>query len=136
VHADTIYRTRENRSYCQQHGVRLSGPPLGRPPKETEQNQALLKERKRQTHQDELDRIPVEGKFGNAKRKGTLNRVMAKLAHTSVSVINVSLIVLNLDTSLRRIFWGLYGSLQALVLELAVLLSSAEIRFWPKLRPS
>jgi len=136
VHADTIYRTRENRSYCQQHGVRLSGPPLGRPPKETEQNQALLKERKRQTHQDELDRIPVEGKFGNAKRKGTLNRVMAKLAHTSVSVINVSLIVLNLDTWLRRIFWGLYGSLQALVLELAVLLSSAEIRFWPKLRPS
>ena len=30
VHADKIYRTRSNRAYCKQHGIRLSGPPLGR----------------------------------------------------------------------------------------------------------
>ena len=28
VHADKIYRTRANRAYCKQHGIRLSGPPL------------------------------------------------------------------------------------------------------------
>jgi len=32
VHADKIYRTRANRQWCQQRGIRLSGPPLGRPP--------------------------------------------------------------------------------------------------------
>lgn len=26
-----IYRARENRSYCREHGMRLSGPKLGRP---------------------------------------------------------------------------------------------------------
>jgi len=31
VLADKIYRTRENREYCKQRGIRLSGPPLGRP---------------------------------------------------------------------------------------------------------
>ena len=29
--ADQIYRTRENRKYCKMHGIRLSGPKLGRP---------------------------------------------------------------------------------------------------------
>lgn len=33
VHADHIYRTRENRQYCHSKGIRLSGPPLGRPRK-------------------------------------------------------------------------------------------------------
>ena len=31
VHVDQIYRTRENRRYCASRGIRLSGPPLGRP---------------------------------------------------------------------------------------------------------
>ena len=31
VLADQIYRTRENRKYCKEHGIRLSGPKLGRP---------------------------------------------------------------------------------------------------------
>ena len=29
--ADQIYRTRENRKYCKERGIRLSGPKLGRP---------------------------------------------------------------------------------------------------------
>lgn len=102
VHADQIYRTRANRQWCRQRGIRLSGPPLGRPRRPTEQNAAQLAAAKAQVRQDELDRIPVEGKFGNAKRGGTLARVMAKLMHTSVSVINVGLIVLNLNTRLRK----------------------------------
>jgi hypothetical protein len=30
VHADKIYRTRVNRAWCKERGIRLSGPPLGR----------------------------------------------------------------------------------------------------------
>jgi len=104
VHADQIYRTRANRSWCKQRGIRLSGPPLGRPRKQTEQNAAELAAAKALARQDEIDRIPVEGKFGNAKRAGTLARVMAKLTQTSVSVVNIAVIVLNLDTRLRELF--------------------------------
>ena len=75
---------------------------MGRPRQPREDNAEELAAAKAQARQDELDRIPVEGKFGNAKRGGTLARVMAKLAHTSVSVINVGLIVLNLNTRLRK----------------------------------
>jgi IS5 family transposase len=101
VHADMIYRTRANRAYCKELDIRLSGPALGRPRKITAGNAAELKAQKKLARQDELDRIPVEGKFGNAKGKGTLGLIMAKLAHTSESVINIGLIMLNLDTWLR-----------------------------------
>jgi len=111
VHADAIYRTRANRAYCRERQIRLSGPALGRPRKETEENAAELKAQKKQQRQDELDRIPVEGKFGNAKRKGTLERIMAKQSCTSVSVINIGLIVLNLDTWLREVLLALFGML-------------------------
>ncbi len=33
VHVDKIYRTRENLAWCKERGIRLSGLPLGRPPK-------------------------------------------------------------------------------------------------------
>lgn len=82
VHADKIYRNRKNRKFCKKHHIRMSGPRLGRPPKQTEANKALLKEASRQAHQDELDRIPIEGKFGLGKRRYSLNRVMTKLSFT------------------------------------------------------
>lgn len=108
VHADMIYRTRANRAYCKKLDIRLSGPALGRPRKVTAENAAELKAQKKLARQDELDRIPVEGKFGNAKRKGTLARIMAKLSRTSESVINIGLIVLNLDTWLRAVLLALH----------------------------
>ena len=103
IHADKIYRTRANRKYCKEKGIRLSGPALGRPRKETPENKEELQALKEQAYTDELDRIPIEGKFGNCKRKGTLARIMAKLSQTSESVINVGLIVLNLDKVLREL---------------------------------
>ncbi len=112
VHADTIYRTRVNRAYCKERGIRLSGKPLGRAPKRTEENREQLKARKKQMLSDEHARIPVEGKFGNAKRKGTLGRIMAKLAKTSESVIHVGIVVLNLDTWLRAVIFGLLNWLE------------------------
>ena len=32
--ADKIYRNRNNLAYCREHGIRLSGPSLGRPKKD------------------------------------------------------------------------------------------------------
>lgn len=103
VHADSIYRNRLNRDYCKGLGIRLTGKPLGRPPKQTEKNKETLKAAKKQMQQDERDRIPVEGKFGNAKRKGSLGRIMARLSITAESVIHVGVIVLNLDKYLREV---------------------------------
>ncbi|MDB9741807.1 IS5 family transposase [Akkermansiaceae bacterium] len=103
VHADTIYRNRFNRDYCKNLSIRLTGKPLGRPPKQTEENKHTLNTLKKQRQQDERDRIPVEGKFGNAKRKGSLGRIMAKLSKTAESVIHIGIIVLNLDKHLREV---------------------------------
>ncbi len=134
VHADKIYRTRANRQWCQQRGIRLSGPPLGRPRRATEENAAELAAARAQARQDERDRIPVEGKFGNAKRGGTLARVMARLMRTSVSVINIGLIVLNLNTRLRKEFLAL---LKRLVRASRLLLAVANPPCWhSELTPS
>ncbi len=103
VHADGIYRNRENRRYCKELGIRLTGKPLGRPKKETNSNKKELKREKKQRQQDERDRIPVEGKFGNLKRRGSLERIMAKLSHTAESVIHIGIIVLNLNKYLREV---------------------------------
>lgn len=103
VHADKIYKTRANRAYCKAKGIRLSGPPLGRPRKETQSNREELQAAKQQIYDDEIKRIEIEGKFGNCKRKGTLDRIMAKLVETSEAVIGIGLIMLNLDKALREV---------------------------------
>lgn len=97
VHADQIYRNRENRRYCKAHGIRLSGLPLGRPKKVTAENAGQVKLQKQQFRQDEIDRIAIEGKFGQGKRRFSLARVMAKLAGTSETVIMVAFMVMNLE---------------------------------------
>lgn len=103
VHADKIYRTRDAISYCKEKNIRLSGPPLGRPPKERD----LQKEIKDQTRQDELDRIPIEGKFGQGKRRFSLSKIMCKLAKTSETAIAVAFLVMNLEKWLSAILFYL-----------------------------
>ena len=110
VHADQIYRSQANRRYCKKHHIRLSGPPLGRPKEMTEANKKELQALKRQRKQDELDRNAIEGKFGQGKRRFTLNRIMAKLAETSEAVILVSFIVMNLEKLLRDVFLSLLSA--------------------------
>ena len=102
AHADKIFRTRENILYCSDRHIRLSGPRLGRPAKHLDEK--ARKQEAKQARKDEVDRIPIEGKFGNIKRRGTLSCVMAKLACTSESVIAIAFLVLNLDRILRIIF--------------------------------
>ena len=104
VHADKIYRTRDNLRYCKKHGIRVSGPKLGRPPKQTEENRAKLAAEKRLARQDEIDRIAIEGKFGLGKRRYSLGRIMTKLSHTSKTAIIMSFLVMNLEKWLKAIF--------------------------------
>jgi transposase, IS5 family len=97
VHADKIYQTRENRDFCKEKNIRITGKPLGRPPKVTEENQEKLKSEKKQRYQDDIDRIAVEGRFGVAKRRYGLGLIKSKLQETSETDINLSIFVLNLD---------------------------------------
>jgi Transposase DDE domain len=101
VHVDKIYRTRANLAFCKANGIRISGPPLGRPPKN------VSAETKKQARADESIRSTIEGKFGQGKRRFGLSRVMAKLAATSAAQISLSFLVLNLEAALRRILFAL-----------------------------
>jgi IS5 family transposase len=98
VHVDQIYRTRENRAWCKQRGIRISGPPLGRPPAH------VSRERKKQALDSEKIRNSIEGKFGQAKRRFSLQRVMAQLPNTSQTAIAITFLVMNLCTALLRFF--------------------------------
>jgi len=101
VHTDKIYQTRVNRAYCKARGIRLSGPPSGRPPKD----QQTYKELKQLTRADELLRIPIEGCFGNLKRRYGFDLVKEKLAATSENTIAMTILAMNLDRILRILFW-------------------------------
>lgn len=102
VHVDQIYRTRENRRYCAGRGIRLSGPPLGRPRTSTEATAEQVKHAHQQAHDDATARMAVEGKFGQAKRRFGLGRLMAKLALTSETMIHLSFLVMNLEHLLTQ----------------------------------
>jgi len=97
VHADKIYRTRDNIKFCNAHGIRISGPRLGRPPSD----QSKRKELRSQARQDEIDRIPIEGKFGQGKRRFGLSKIMCKLAQTSETAIAITFLVMNLEKWLK-----------------------------------
>jgi len=97
VHADKIYQNRDNRKFCKEHGIRITGKPLGRPHKETEKNKEQLEIEKKQRYQDDIDRIAIEGRFGVGKRKYGLGLIKSKLKETSETDIHVSIFVLNLD---------------------------------------
>jgi transposase, IS5 family len=96
VHVDKIYRTKDNRDWCKARGIRISGIPLGRPPKN------ISKETKKQAQLDERVRNCIEGKFGEGKRRFSLNRVMAKLSNTSETAIAITFLVMNLSKLLRQ----------------------------------
>jgi transposase, IS5 family len=106
IHVDQIYRTKENRAWCQERGIRITGVPLGRPPK------VVDKEKKKQAQTDERFRSRIEGKFGEAKRRFSLDRVMTKLSETSQTAIAITFLVMNLSALLRQFFAFFCGFLK------------------------
>ncbi|OPZ83694.1 MAG: hypothetical protein BWY74_04397 [Firmicutes bacterium ADurb.Bin419] len=101
VIADKIYRNRDNLQYCKERHIRLSGPPLGRPAKDP----FVLRTQHKQERQDAGIRNAVEGKFGEAKRKYGLGRIMTRLMGTSETVISLQLLVMNLERKLRLLLY-------------------------------
>jgi len=97
VHVDKIYRTRKNLAWCKERGIRISGVPLGRPPKN------ISKETKKQALEDEGIRNAIEGKFGQAKRRYSLDCIMTKLDKTSETDLAITFLVINLSNLLRQV---------------------------------
>lgn len=126
VHADKIYRTLANRMWCKERGIRISGVPLGRPPRDIEKNRA----RRLQIREDEGIRNAVEGQFGQAKRRYRLSRVMARLAERSQTVVSIIFLVMKLDRLLAapvlRLITGLFSEP----------VESENISFWSSSRPA
>lgn len=107
--ADQIYRTRDNRNFCKSHGIRLSGPKLGRP--------SLAKQsvkEKKQEYQDNTDRIEVERSFSLSKRCYGMDLIRTKLYDTTLTSIALSVFVTNLFKIQLRILFTLFGLVELL----------------------
>ena len=102
VHADKIYQTRENKNYCKNNNIRMTGKPLGRPAKITEKNKEKLEQEKIQRYKDDIDRIIVESRFGVGKRKYGMGLIKSKLKETSETDIYMTPFVLNLDKICKK----------------------------------
>ena len=104
--ADTIYRNRENRCFCKEHGIRLSGPRLGRP------KAAELETERAQAYRDSCDRNIVESRNGIAKRRYGLDKIMAYLADTAKTEAALIVFAMNaahcLRSLLRLFLWLLF----------------------------
>ncbi len=98
VLADKLYRNRKNLEYCKEHGIRLSGPRLGRPPKDEKKT----KEHKKLEYLDTCERNAVEGKFGEGKRRYTLELNKMKLRETSETSIGMNILTMNIMAYYRR----------------------------------
>ena len=115
VLADGIYGSRDNRSYLKGEGIRFGGKPLGRPMKQTELNAEQIKLAKKQRKQDALERIPIEGKFGQGKNGYRLNYIRAKTAKTFEAWIRAIFLVMNLMVLLRSLFARKMGDVKSTV---------------------
>jgi len=94
------------------YNIRFGGKPLGRPKKQTAENAEQLKQEKLQRRQDALDRIPIEGKFGQGKNGYRLNYIRAGTMKTSEAWINSIFLVMNLMVLLRFCWAQLTGALK------------------------
>lgn len=104
VLADKIYRNRGNLKYCKEHGIRLSGPSLGRPKKD-----AVID--KKTEYRDNADRVAVERAFSLAKRAYGLGRIRTKLAETTQCSIALSILAMNVTWLAGLSLWRFLKSI-------------------------
>jgi len=102
VLVDKLYRTRENIRYCQERGIRITGPRLGR------KNPQIHKEERKIMIQDARVRNAVEGKIGEGKRKYGLGLIRGKMKETSETMIAFTMIAMNLARCLRGLFFSFF----------------------------
>jgi hypothetical protein len=103
VLADKTYRNRENIKYCKEHGIRLSGPRLGRP------IASEIEADKEQAYQDSCNRNMVEGRIGINKRRYGLGLIYSKLENTGEVEVAMNIACMNvarvLSVLLRFFSW-------------------------------
>jgi hypothetical protein len=97
VLVDKIYRTRENIAYCKTNGIAISGPRLGRPPAD----KAVYREQCLAERLEAGERNAVEGEFGTAKTKYSLDRIMMRLKETSEIQIHLTFLSMNIWRQVR-----------------------------------
>ena len=101
VLVDQIYRTRDNRAYCKERGIEMSGPKLGRPGKESRKSS-------KKEYQDNTDRIEVERFFSRDKRSFGAGLIMTKLDSTTLTSIALSVLAANIFKADMGNFFVLY----------------------------
>jgi hypothetical protein len=109
VCADQIYIIWENKRFCNERKIRLSGRGRGKKSEqkiESVEQQEIFKS-------DLRKRSVIEGRIGTSKRKYGLDRIMTKLVATSRSVIGMAMFVMNAEKILRllRLLFALFVSL-------------------------
>jgi len=97
---DKIYNTKENRDYCQEHGIRLSVHGPGRP----KEDRGIRQEAKR----NQTDRIEVERFFSTDKRCCGAGLIVTRLADTTLASIALSVLIANLFGTPAGSFFVLY----------------------------
>lgn len=80
--------THENINLCKERGIHLALKPWGRSSKSKEEQYKELRK-------SASERNCVEGKFGQAKRRYSMNIIKARLHATSESIIGAIVFVLN-----------------------------------------
>ncbi len=83
----------------------MSGPPLVRPPSAPVEYQKLLKSAK----ESELERIPIEGEFGNGKHHYGCGMSTTKLKNTSE--ISIVMTVMDLEKIAKKFLLFLFSLL-------------------------
>ena len=96
--ADRAYPSRENKLWCKERDIRLSGPRMGR--KSVEEKKSETK----QIYQDGCKRVGIEGSFGVCKRRYGLERIMTRLPDTSETTITIGFFTANMERKLRLLF--------------------------------
>ena len=114
VLADKIYRTRENRNFCKLHGIKMSGPKLGRPPKDKKvyREQCLMEKA------EAGERNTVEGVFGTGKRSYSMNQLTSHRKDSCEAEIYMLFLSLNLWKAVKvfhvHLFRWLFGMSNAM----------------------
>jgi len=93
--ADKTYRNRNNIAFCKKHGIRLSGPRLGRP------KQSEVEADRDQAFRDSCDRNMVEGRIGIDKRRYGLDLIYARLTNTGEVEAAMNVLCMNVAHVLR-----------------------------------
>lgn len=102
VLADQNYRTRENRKYCKDLGIRLSDLRLGRPGADAKVDKK--QEYKAQMRLDNTERIEVERSFSLSKRCYGMGCIVIKLEETQLTSVALSVFMTNLFKIQKRVF--------------------------------